>query len=96
MPAGPAVAAACYFLGESRSVDHVGVAVSRGCCVGLDVESTSRLTKSDPLQLARRRFSEREFTVLQGTSYLLRVALIVGCYNLVFEGSAAPRNDNSL
>jgi len=43
-----------------------GVAVSRGGLVGLDAESSSRLTKYNPVDLARRRFSEREFAVLTG------------------------------
>lgn len=44
----------------------LGVAVSRGGLVGLDAESSSRLTKFNPVDLARRRFSTREFAVLTG------------------------------
>ena len=43
-----------------------GLAVARGCLVGLDAEKSSRLTSADPLKLARRRFSDREVAVLKG------------------------------
>jgi hypothetical protein len=39
--------------------------------VGLDAESSSRLTKYNPVDLARRRFSTREFAVLTGEGLVI-------------------------
>lgn len=43
-----------------------GCAVSRGAAVGLDIESDARLTRKDPLALARRYFSPAELADLEG------------------------------
>lgn len=49
---------------------YAGLAVARGILVGLDVEDSTRLTKSSPLKLAQKRFASREFDVLKGTYFL--------------------------
>ncbi len=43
-----------------------GCAVSLGALVGLDIESAERLTRKDPLALARRYFSPSELAALEG------------------------------
>ena len=43
-----------------------GCAVSCGSLVGLDIESDERLTRRNPLALARRHFSPQELASLQG------------------------------
>ena len=44
----------------------VGIAIGANRLVGLDVEESSRLTRHDPLKLARRRFASAEVAQLQG------------------------------
>ena len=43
----------------------IGVAIARDISVGIDAESISRRTRSDPLRLARRRFSTAEIEQLE-------------------------------
>ena len=43
-----------------------GIAIGANRLVGLDVEESSRLTRHDPLKLARRRFASAELARLQG------------------------------
>ena len=43
-----------------------GIAIGANRLVGLDVEESSRLTRQDPLKLARRRFASAELAQLQG------------------------------
>lgn len=48
------------------SVSAVGIAVSCGNPVGLDVEAADRHTKTDVLKLAKRRFAPAELASLEG------------------------------
>ena len=41
--------------------------MARGVLVGLDVEDSTRRTKSSPTKLAKKKFSDREYAVLEGT-----------------------------
>lgn len=43
-----------------------GIVIGANRLVGLDVEESSRLTRQDPLKLARRRFASAEVAQLQG------------------------------
>ena len=54
---------------SDRSSEHfdAGCAVSCGGLVGLDIESDERLTRRNPLALARRHFSPQELASLQGS-----------------------------
>lgn len=47
----------------------VGIAVSCGSLVGLDVEERQRHIRADPLKLARRRLASPEFASLAGEAY---------------------------
>lgn len=47
----------------------VGIAVSCGSLVGLDVEESQRHIRADPLKLARRRLAPSEFASLAGGAY---------------------------
>ena len=67
---------ALYCAGITVSCDGIvglcaGCAVTAGAQVGLDVEETQRLTRGDPLRLARRRFSPKEIASLEGGPPLL-------------------------
>ena len=53
-----------------------GLAVALGVDVGLDVETADRAVRSDPLRLARRRFSPAEAASLDGARLLSRSLLI--------------------
>ena len=44
---------------------NAGCAVTRGAQIGLDAEDSHRLTRTDPIKLARRRFSPLELVSLQ-------------------------------
>ena len=53
----------------------IGLALSAGGLVGLDVEECDRRTRVDPLRLARRYFSEAEIAELQGAHILFVLAV---------------------
>ena len=43
--------------------------MTSGALVGLDVEESQRTTHSDPLRLARRRFSAAEIASMEGGAF---------------------------
>eukprot|EP00891_Asterochloris_glomerata_P005347 jgi/Astpho2/5347/Aster-x1290 len=53
----------------SHTSTAMGIVIGANRLVGLDVEESSRLTRQDPLKLARRRFASAEVAQLQGIEY---------------------------